>query len=371
MDQQSDNTRILIATAGFGEGHNSAAKGLKDVLGADDIAQIVDPCEIAAPRINQRLKTTYRRITTYSPHLWKGIYNSCDRQDFTKERVPLMKKVRACMGSLIEEKEAEALLTTYFIYPYFMERYVQRQGRRVPVFTVVTDSIEINAAWFKAPCDHWFVTDTFTRQKLIKFGLPPNVVHEFGFPIHPRFAELEPMSEESPVEPFKVLYFPTARRPHFKQSVHAILSADPRVTLTIVLGRNVRSLYRRAQEMRVAYPNRIRLIGWTKKVPELLSTHHILVGKAGGATVHEAIAANCPMLVHHVVPGQEEGNLALLRASECGEYVDGPNILGQAIKNFLAHDGALWRVQKKNMKKIAKPNAAQTIANFVLNQINE
>ena len=176
---------------------------------------------------------------------------------------------------------------------------------------------------------------------------------------------------ESSVEPFKVLFFPTVKRPHFKQSVHAILSADPRTQLTLVLGRNVRSLYKRAQEMKIAYPGRIKLIGWTKRVPELLSTHHIVIGKAGGATVHEAIAANCPMLVHHIVPGQEEGNLALLRASQCGEYVDGPNALEKAIKDLLAHDGALWRVQKENMKLIAKPNAAEAITNFVLDKINE
>lgn len=370
MSQESENTRILIATAGFGEGHNSAAKGLKDALGSDDVAQIVDPCELAAPIINDRIKKAYRRVSTHNPTLWKNIYNACDRRDFTKERLPIMRKARETLGALIEEKEVEALLSTYFIYPYFLERHVKRQGTRVPVFTVVTDSIEINAAWFKAPCDHWFVTDQFTRQKLIKFGLSPSVVHEFGFPIHPRFTSLAPLPTETSVTPFKVLFFPTSRRPHVKKSVLAILKADPCTQVTIVMGKSVRSLYKPMMEIKDAHPGRVTLLGWTQRVPELLTSHHIIVGKAGGATVHEAIAANCPMLVHHIVPGQEEGNLALLQSCQCGEYVKNANELMEAIQSLLAHDGALWRVQKENMRRIAKPNAARTIADFVLERIN-
>lgn len=370
MDEKPNTTRILIATAGFGEGHNSAAKGLKEALGSDDIAQIVDPCAIAAPRINAKIADTYRRLTTHSPSIWKGIYDACDRSNFMKERLPLMKKVRATLGEMIEEKQVEALLSTYFIYPYFLERHVQRQGRRVPVFSVVTDSIEINAAWFKAPCDHWFVTDRFTRQKLIRFGLSPSVVHEFGFPIHPKFAALQPLPSDASVDEFRILFFTTTKRPHLRKSAFAMLKADPRVRLTIILGRNVRKLYKEAMEIKQAFPGRVKLVGWTQRVPEFLTTHHIVVGKAGGATVHEAIAANCPMLVHHVVPGQEEGNLALLRASQCGDYVDSPHDIITAVQDLLANDGALWRVQKENMQSISKPLAAHTISDFVLDRLN-
>ena len=171
MDHLSSKTRILIATAGFGEGHNSAAKGLKEVLGNDETAQIVDPCMIAAPRTTERIQDTYRKLTVYSPQVWKGIYKACGWNDFSKERNPVMRKVRNTLGDLIEDKDVEALLSTYFIYPYFLERHVKRQGRKVPVYTVVTDSIEINAAWNKAPTDYFLVTDEFTKQSMVNSGI--------------------------------------------------------------------------------------------------------------------------------------------------------------------------------------------------------
>jgi len=363
-------TQVLIATAGFGEGHNSAARGLKDAFGEDSVAQVVDPCRIAAPRTSERISNAYRRLTMYSPSIWGKVYEACDRQDFTKERLPVMRKVRSTLGRLIEEREVEALLSTYFIYPYFLERHVKRQGRKVPVFTVVTDSIEINAAWFKAPCDHWFVTDHFTRERLVRFGLSPKVVHEFGFPVESRFTQNPPLSAGGRLDVFRVLLFPPPSGSHMQESLRALLESDPRVHVTLVLGRNVRQLYARAQEYKRAYPGRVRLRGWTRRVHELLASHHLVVGKAGGATVHEAITSNCPMLVHHLVPGQEEGNLALLQASGCGSFVKTPAEMRQALRDLLAHDGALWRLQKENMRVIAKPNAARDISDFILDSLS-
>jgi UDP-N-acetylglucosamine:LPS N-acetylglucosamine transferase len=48
----------------------------------------------------------------------------------------------------------------------------------------------------------------------------------------------------------------------------------------------------------------------------MMHENHLLIGKAGGATVQETIAAKCPMIINHVVAGQEEGNARLDRRNE-------------------------------------------------------
>ena len=135
---------------------------------------------------------------------------------------------------------------------------------------------------------------------------------------------------------------------------------------TIVLGRNFRKLYHRSLEIKRAYPGRVRIRAWSRRVPQLLCTHHLVIGKAGGATVHEAIAARCPMLIHHLVPGQEEGNLELLRLYESGDLAATGDRLRAALQNLLADDAALWRRQKQNLDRHARPDAAGVAANFLL-----
>jgi processive 1,2-diacylglycerol beta-glucosyltransferase len=141
-------------------------------------------------------------------------------------------------------------------------------------------------------------------------------------------------------------------------------------TLTIVLGRNFRKLYKHAREVQQAYPGRVRIRGWTNKVPELLCSHHLLVAKAGGATVHEALAARCPMLIHHLVPGQEAGNLKLLRTIGGGDLADTPESVAAAIRDLTTDQASLWRRQKRNLGRHARPNASATAARFILDTIS-
>jgi len=38
-----------------------------------------------------------------------------------------------------------------------------------------------------------------------------------------------------------------------------------------------------------------------ERIPRMMHENHLLIGKAGGATVQETIAAKCPMIINHVV----------------------------------------------------------------------
>lgn len=359
--------RVLITTAGFGDGHNSAARNLAGALANLAEVRIVDPCAEGAPWVNEFLRSGYRFITTYGPRTWGHIYRSVERRDFSKERLPLLRRAEHALQISLEDFQPDVVVSTYPLYPYFLERCFQKSIPRCPVVTVVTDSMNINAAWRKAPTDFWLVTDPETRRRLIEHELPARKIIETGFPVHARLGELTPISAEDPATPFRVLFFPTSKRPTIRRTARAILDHPERATeLTIVLGRNLRKLYSRAREIKDAYPGRVRIRGWSKKVPELLCSHHLVIGKAGGATVHEALAARCPMLIHHLVPGQEEGNLHLLKTIGGGSLADHPEALTAALRDLLSDQAALWRQQKRRLARHARPHASITAANFIL-----
>lgn len=361
--------RILVITAAFGEGHNSAAKNLGialNSLGAD--AKVCDPCISSAPRITGALCAGYRMVTTHAPLIWHRIYQSTDRWDLSKHRAPVMKFPERELLRLIREFKPAAVVSTYPLYPYFIAEYGMPE---IPVFTVVTDSIEINAAWLRAPSDFWLVTDPGTREGMIRKGLAAEKVVDTGFPVNPSFAELSPVDPADGCDPFRVLYFPTAKRSLLRSQGRALLDASPTLRLTLVLGRNVRFLYHEAKSLKSAYPGRVRIIGWTRKVPLLLNSHHLVVGKAGGATVHEAIAARCPMLIHHLVPGQEEGNLRLLEAIGGGGLADSPESLAGRVTDLLSDHAAGWRSMKQALARHGRNAGAIAAARFVLNQIGD
>jgi len=173
--------RLLIITAAFGEGHNSAARNLSLALdAAGAVTHTADPCLLGSPLVTEALRRGYRVVTTYFPRLWERIYRSTDQQDFRRQRLPLMRKPERYLARLLDDFQADAVVSTYPLYPYFLERIFEETGRRLPVFTAVTDSIEINAAWLKAPCDCWLVTDPATRQAMVGAGLPQERVVDSG-----------------------------------------------------------------------------------------------------------------------------------------------------------------------------------------------
>lgn len=287
--------------------------------------------------------------------------------------MPLMRKPEALLGEIVAQSQPKVIISTYPLYPYFLERIYNETNppqAKPLIVTVVTDSMLVNAAWRKAPTDFWLVTDAKTRSALLHHGIADSKVIETGFPVHPRFAELSSVTAESSIKPFKMLYFPTAKRPHVRRISRELLDAGGEdSSLTIVLGRNTKKLRRRAQEIEDQYPGRVTVKGWTKEVPELLNSHHVVIGKAGGATVHEALAASCPMIIHHLVPGQEQGNLDLLRHLEGGCLADQPGDLAACISSMLANDASQWRTMKRNLSRQARPAAAHTVANFILSKL--
>jgi processive 1,2-diacylglycerol beta-glucosyltransferase len=97
-------------------------------------------------------------------------------------------------------------------------------------------------------------------------------------------------------------------------------------------------------------------------MPELLMSHHLLIGKAGGATVQECLAARTPMLITQVVPGQEEGNARLMVEAGCAEVRKNPEEIAVRVSELFADGGRLWKVWEANMGLLSRPRASLDIA---------
>lgn len=371
MSDKSDQKKILIVTAAFGDGHNSAARGLTAALESRATVLLKDPCALGNPVLNVRMRKAYQACINHAPTLWNSLYKSSDKIDFSKPKKYLPQMPEKTLHQLLQDFEPDALVTTYPIYPYYAERSFSSLPR-IPVFTLVTDSININQSWSKAPSDHFLVTDSFTKEKLLNTTeLEENQVHDLGFAVHPLFEQLKKISSSDPCQPFRILFFPTGQKPQLRRILRTLLtSKHPNIKITVVLGRHFRKLYDKAKEIEKEFPNRVKIKGWTKKVPQLMSQHHLVIGKAGGATTHECLSAQTPMLIHYLLPGQEVGNLELLQKLGVGELADTPEKLQLWIEKLLANDAALWRYWKSNLLQYSRPNAAQGCADFILKKLN-
>src|SRR5262249_53526252 len=114
--------------------------------------------------------------------------------------------------------------------------------------------------------------------------------------------------------------------------------------------------------------DRVRVYGWTNQMPKLLMSHHLVIGKAGGAIVQEAIAASCPMIVNQVIPGQEEGNAELIKRLNLGAVAQDKKETCKCVEEAFAHRSRLWREWRDNLSRVSRPDAAVKIAELILEQ---
>jgi processive 1,2-diacylglycerol beta-glucosyltransferase len=98
----------------------------------------------------------------------------------------------------------------------------------------------------------------------------------------------------------------------------------------------------------------------------MLHASHLLIGKAGGATVQETIAAGCPMIINHVVSGQEEGNARLIIETNSGVIALSPDEVIAQVQRAFANDAKQWREWATNISRLSRPRASLEIAEFLL-----
>ncbi len=361
---------VLVLTAGFGEGHNAAARALAAALDASHgpgTARLVDVFALASPRLNELSRRLYLGMINRTPRLWSAVYAWVDRTALFPAMLPFLHRETRVLDQIITAEQPAILCSTYPVYAFLLDK-LARDGRALPPhFNIVTDSISINSLWWRTPCAGWFVPNPDSAEVLHRAGIPARLVHPAGFPVTSFFSahahELQPPGLAGGATP-RVLYIINSGTRDAEETATQLL-AERGWSVTCAVGRDER-LRARLEKLAAIRSHPATILGWTDQIPRLLLTHHVVVSKAGGATTQEAIAARCPMIVNQIVPGQEEGNYELLRRHGVGALAETPAAIVRELRRAFADQGRVWSEWRSALSHLTRPEAARDIADHVL-----
>lgn len=356
---------ILVLTAGFGEGHNTAAKNIAAALRQESAGAVepvvLDPFTAAAPNLSAFMKWGYHFMTNRMPWLWNWMYHSTQQGNFGNHVWDRFVGLMHWLEEKFAEIRPDTVVMTYPLYASFIPGFNHAVPRPRRVYVAVTDSITIHPIWTQAPAHRWFVTDDHSLEVVREQGLPAERCSVTGFATSLNFAAAPPS-----VTRRGVLYFATTSNSHVKKTLAGLLrDLPPDVPLTIVTGRSEERL--RPLIARLLHSSRrqnVELHGWCGTVPELMNRHALCLTKAGGATVHECIAAGIPAVINYVIPGQEEGNALLLERTGCGCRAEEPTQSGALLREILTGD-SLARMTTA-MQTHRRPHGAVDMARTIL-----
>jgi processive 1,2-diacylglycerol beta-glucosyltransferase len=361
--------RILILTAGFGEGHNSAARGIRDALARvapeGTEVELRDLFAEAYGPVNELVRKSYLTLVNFVPRAWGAVYRWLDRKKDFDEEFRRFSRLEDHFAALIERFQPDVVICTFPAYTNVLRRIQGLNAgcsRTSTSVVVVTDSITINAAWYRCAADYFLVANEQSASVLRGAGVPPKKIKVFGFPVSPKFTDsarsnrvLPPTNSERRV--LYMIHAATRSAPELAQRL-----ADLGVDLSVTIGRADILL----PEIAAAVGDNAKIIGWTDELPRMLHESHLLIGKAGGATVQETIAAGCPMIISYVVAGQEEGNAQLIVETKSGAIANSPREVVIQVQRAFANDAKQWREWSANISKLSRPRAALDIAEFLM-----
>lgn len=357
---------IPVLTAGFGEGHNAAARAVAAALG-----RRAEPGQGPAPLLRDlfldaygearfgRQRRAYLDLANRAPRLWACVYQALHHLPVEALAAPFLGPVRASLARAVAG--AEVVVSTYPLYADLLRRHPFPPGVRPPtLITVVTDSLSVNRAWHRAPSDWYVAPNEATAAVLARQGVPAARILALGFPVDARLAT--PARPPGP-RPSVLLMLNPGRRDALAL-VRAVAAEDVDLTVTVGRDESVRTAVLRAVGARA------RVIGWTDQLPELMLAHDLVLTKAGGATTHECIAANLPMVFTQVIPGQEAGNARLVTEAGGGHLGLDPAAAAAAVRRVFANDRAGWWACRRALARLGDPRGAERVADLALRELH-
>ena len=114
--------------------------------------------------------------------------------------------------------------------------------------------------------------------------------------------------------------------------------------------------------------DRVRVLEYTNKVPELMNISTLVVTKPGGLTTSESLASSLPILVINPIPGQEEENARFLELHNVAIWLkkeDDPNVIIQDLFN----NPEKLENMKKNANLLAKKDSTKNICEKIMELI--
>jgi processive 1,2-diacylglycerol beta-glucosyltransferase len=217
--------------------------------------------------------------------------------------------------------------------------------------------------------DRYCVAADEVGREFVARGIPRERVVVTGVPLRPEFA-----TPVDAVEARRALQGPaTAVVVLVMAGSHGTVGRLPDVVRTrgrlpgpvwgVVLTGHDGALADRLRRVAAGTPTRI--LGYTDNVRLLMAAADVLVTKAGGMTLAEAMAAELPMVLYGSLPGQEQRNERFASRAGVALAARSRRDLGRVLERALSEPGLLEHL-RDGIRRARRPDATQRIVDAVL-----
>ncbi len=372
--------RILILTADAGFGHRRAAQAmeaaLKNLSEAKCETKIFNPLQDPSiPDLIKQIETGYDEVVIDDPRLYQLTYAATDAPVVAQLLQDVTTTVlNKALSRQVDEYAPDVIITTYPAFSQAAMRAVHNLSRSIPVDVIVTDLVNVHSLWFHKEASLTFVPTGNVYKQALDAGLDKNCVQLTGLPVHPRFAD-ETRDKATlrkklgwDKEMTTALVVGSARTRETASIARLLDRSGLSLQIIVASGDDpeTESLLRSTK-----WKGKVHIYGLAKNMPEMMRAADLIICKAGGLVVTEALACGLPLILYEALPGQEVGNVRYVTESGAGVWSPGPIGVLTTAYAWLAGDQSELKKCRAAARQVGKPRAAYDIAERIFRQVSE
>ena len=304
----------------------------------------------------------YLDLVNKAPHVLGFFYDHLDKPrkaDSKRDRLrgAVEKLNLSSLCDMLECESWDAIVNTHFLPASIIASMKKKKKIRTPQMTVTTD-FETHRLWVNQPCEHFTTATDEGAAYLRHWGVAGQDISVTGIPIHPVFAKAKPRQRgDRPVVLQLAGGFGVGP---IDQIFQGICAVSMPIELIVVAGKNAAA--KKKLEVAKAPPrHRVKVLGFTDQMDELMAGADVVVSKPGGLTTSEALARGCAMVVVNPIPGQESRNSDFLLENGAAIKINNLPTLSMKLEALLSEPKRLQSL-RDNARRIAKPQAAFDVA---------
>ena len=322
------------------------------------------------PIVGPFISRTYLKLIEKAPWLWNSLYDNRPIAGVIRALSPPLsfgfgKKLNAY--SVFHN--LDLIVCTHALACAALAREKEKGRLSVPLVGVLTD-FGVHEYWISPHVDLYLVPSVEVLREMRSRGIEESRIRVTGIPIHRKFrtpAVATQARQELGLWPerFTVLVQGGSKGIGPLREIAYKLLEIGALQVIVVCGSNrllFKELHRREKKITAS---RLRVLSFTHRMDLCLAAADLLVGKAGGVSLAEAMAVGVPAILFSPLPGQEKLNAEMLVRHGAARLARDTDALVRMVSETLGKAETLTNLQRA-ASRIGRPRSSEIAQQHLL-----
>lgn len=360
--------RILLITGSFGNGHLQVSKNIRETFEkyySNRVTVIESDLFLQAhPNLTPVLKKLYLYSFSYFRDVYGYLYyagrNQSDISIYRYFSYDYLKR-------LVKEIEPDIIVSTFPTPALSLLK-----NKKIPIVNIITD-YHFHKSWLTKGAVRYYVATDDTEKELLKLGVEKNEIKKFGIPIAEKFDDnfdIDSWLKDNGLSATKNTVLLSAGAfgvsTDFTILIEKLKKKSNDIQVVVICGKNMK--LKKELEYKYSGDKGVKIFGYTENMYEWMKSSSVLITKAGGVTISEALASNIPLILFNPVPGQEMENARYFKKHNMAKIAGNQEKVLKHIEQLLSRDDI--EMMKINMMKNYLPKASYNICEDIMSYLD-